>query len=107
MDGQELELLEGTVSARIYENEENGYTILRLDVHGEEVTVVGTMPGVASHRQVYLFSLISLVFKFHNHIISTFVMGHIFNHAIPALNPLVYLKTARHCHRWFDDISII
>lgn len=47
MDGQELELLEGTVSARIYENEENGYTILRLDVHGEEVTVVGTMPGVA------------------------------------------------------------
>lgn len=44
---QEAELLEGTVSSIIYQNEENGYTILRLDVRGEEVTVVGTMPGVA------------------------------------------------------------
>ena len=44
---QELELLEGTVSSIIYQNEENGYVILRLDVRGEEVTVVGTMPGVA------------------------------------------------------------
>ncbi len=47
MAEQELELLEGTVSSLIYHNEENGYVILRLDVHGEEVTVVGTMPGVA------------------------------------------------------------
>ena len=32
----------------IYRNEENGYTILRLETtdEGEEVTVVGTMPGV-------------------------------------------------------------
>ena len=43
MAEQELELLEGTVSAVIFQNEENGYTILRLDVRGEEVTVVG--PG--------------------------------------------------------------
>ena len=47
MSEQELELLEGTVSSVIYQNEENGYTILRLDVRGEEVTVVGPMAGVA------------------------------------------------------------
>ena len=47
MAEQELELLEGTVSAVIFQNEENGYTILRLDVRGEEVTVVGPMAGVA------------------------------------------------------------
>ena len=38
--------MEGSVSSIIFQNEENGYTILRLDVHGEEVTAVGTMPGV-------------------------------------------------------------
>ena len=41
------ELVEGTVSSLIFQNEENGYTILRLDVGGEEVTVVGAMPGVS------------------------------------------------------------
>ena len=39
--------MEGSVSALIYQNEENGYTILRLDQRGEELTVVGAMPGVA------------------------------------------------------------
>ncbi len=47
MSDQELELLEGTVSAVIFQNEENGYTILKLDVHDEEATVVGSIPGVA------------------------------------------------------------
>ncbi|MCI8304408.1 MAG: ATP-dependent RecD-like DNA helicase, partial [Lawsonibacter sp.] len=47
MSDQELELIEGTVSSVIYQNEENGYTILRLDVHGEEVTVVGSIAGAA------------------------------------------------------------
>ena len=44
----ELILLEGTVSAVIYRNEENGYTILRLeaDQEDEDITVVGTMPGI-------------------------------------------------------------
>lgn len=44
----ELLLLEGTVAAVIFRNEENGYTILRLESPdaGEEVTVVGTMPGI-------------------------------------------------------------
>lgn len=44
----ELTFLEGTVSAVIYRNEENGYTILHLDTaDGEEATVVGSMPGVS------------------------------------------------------------
>ena len=54
MEEQELELLEGTVSSLIYQNEENGYTILRMDVGGEEITVVGAMPGVA-HIGHYLY----------------------------------------------------
>ena len=47
MSDQELELIEGSVSTVIFQNEENGYTILKLDVHGEEVTVVGPMAGTA------------------------------------------------------------
>jgi len=43
----ESNLVEGTVSTIIYQNEENGYTILKLDVKDEEVTVVGAMPGVS------------------------------------------------------------
>ena len=30
----------------IYRNEDNGYTILRLETEDDEVTVVGTMPGL-------------------------------------------------------------
>ena len=44
---QELELLElsGNIEAVIYKNEENGYTVLRLNESGgETVTVVGTFP---------------------------------------------------------------
>ena len=44
---QEQNKVEGTVSAIIYQNEENGYTILRLDAKEEELTVVGSMPGVS------------------------------------------------------------
>ena len=46
-EATQANVLEGTVSAVIYQNEENGYTILRLDVKEEELTVVGPMPGVA------------------------------------------------------------
>ena len=38
---RELELVEGTVASLIFQNEENGYTILRLERGGEELTVVG------------------------------------------------------------------
>ena len=52
-----LILLEGTVSSVIYRNEDNGYTILRLETEDDEVTVVGTMPvlmpgeGLSVHGQ--------------------------------------------------------
>ena len=49
MDQERTEkpVLEGTVSSIIFQNEENGYTILRLDAGEEEMTVVGSMPGVS------------------------------------------------------------
>ena len=47
MSDQELEKIEGAVSAVIFQNEENGYTILKLDVRGEEVTVVGPVGGAS------------------------------------------------------------
>ena len=38
----------GTVKSVIFQNEENGYTVLRLDVGGDEpVTVVGCLPFAA------------------------------------------------------------
>ncbi len=43
-----LNQVEGTVSAVLFRNEENGYTVLRLDCPQRgEITVVGCMPGVA------------------------------------------------------------
>lgn len=46
--GPELMLVEGTVDAVIYQNQENGYTVLKLDA-GEQggITVVGCIPGAA------------------------------------------------------------
>jgi exodeoxyribonuclease V alpha subunit len=42
---QEMEILQGTVSAVVYQNYENGYSVLRLSVGGgQNVTVVGTIP---------------------------------------------------------------
>lgn len=44
--------LEGTVSSIIFQNEENGYTILRMEVGEEEMTVVGVMPGISPGEYV-------------------------------------------------------
>ena len=45
MGEQELEILQGAVSAVVYQNYENGYAVLRLNVGGgQTVTVVGTSP---------------------------------------------------------------
>lgn len=45
MAQQEMEILQGTVSAVVYQNYENGYAVLRLAVGaGQNVTVVGTIP---------------------------------------------------------------
>ena len=42
---QELEILQGVISAVVYENYDNGYAVLRLNVGGGQmVTVVGTIP---------------------------------------------------------------
>ena len=41
----EQEILYGTVSAVIFQNQENGYTVLRLRSQDDEMlTVVGTIP---------------------------------------------------------------
>ncbi len=41
----ELEILQGTISAVIYQNYDNGYSVLRLNTDdGQTVTVVGTIP---------------------------------------------------------------
>ncbi len=42
---QELEIIQGAVSAVVFQNHENGYSVLRLNVGGgQAVTVVGTIP---------------------------------------------------------------
>ena len=42
---EELEILQGAVSAVVYQNYDNGYSVLRLSVGGNQnVTVVGTIP---------------------------------------------------------------
>ena len=45
MAEQEMEILQGTIGAVVYQNYENGYAVLRLNVGGgQNVTVVGTIP---------------------------------------------------------------
>ena len=42
---EDLEILQGAISAVVYQNYENGYAVLRLNVGGgQNVTVVGTAP---------------------------------------------------------------
>ena len=42
---QELEILQGTISAVVYQNYDNGYSVLRLNLeNGQTATVVGTIP---------------------------------------------------------------
>ena len=50
---QEMEILQGTISAVVYQNYENGYSVLRLAVGGgQSVTVVGTIPLPAVGEQL-------------------------------------------------------
>ena len=45
MSEQELTIIQGTIAAVIYQNYDNGYSVLRLRAeNGETVTVVGTIP---------------------------------------------------------------
>ena len=53
MQEAELTYIEGTVDAVIYQNRENGYTVLRLDAgEGRGLTVVGCLPGVAPGERI-------------------------------------------------------
>ena len=52
---EELELLSGTVCAIVYQNEENGYTVLKLDSESEGVvTVVGVVPLVRTGERLLI-----------------------------------------------------
>lgn len=53
-DTEELDTLEGSVTAVIFHNDENGYSVVRLKSNGEQVTAVGIMPGICSGIQVEL-----------------------------------------------------
>ena len=41
---EELEILQGTIGAVVFQNYDNGYAVLRLRCGGDTVTVVGTIP---------------------------------------------------------------
>ncbi len=45
MTEQELEIIQGAIAAVVYQNYDNGYAVLRVDIGGKQViTVVGTIP---------------------------------------------------------------
>ena len=47
MDEMELDTISGTVQTVIYQNEDNGYSVLCIVTEsGDEVTVVGTLPQI-------------------------------------------------------------
>lgn len=53
MTDQEMEILQGTISAVVYQNYENGYAVVRLNIGGSQVvTVVGTIPLPAVGEQL-------------------------------------------------------
>ncbi len=55
MDGYEQDFICGTVDGIVFTNEENGYTVLKLDTDDGIITVVGTIPfaGVGEFMQIY------------------------------------------------------
>ena len=53
MTEQEMEIIQGAVSAVVYQNYDNGYAVLRLNVGGgQTVTVVGTIPMPAAGERL-------------------------------------------------------
>ena len=53
MNQQELEILQGTICAVVFQNYDNGYAVLRLQTEGgETVTVVGTIPLPATGERL-------------------------------------------------------
>ncbi len=50
---QEMEIIQGVISAVVFQNYENGYAVLRLNVGGgQNVTVVGTIPLAATGERL-------------------------------------------------------
>ena len=50
--GEEVETLEGTVTAVIYQNPENGYTVLRVKSKEGSQTVVGELAEVSAGEHI-------------------------------------------------------
>ncbi len=48
MEENNLLQIEGSVERIVYRNEDNGYTVLEIDVDGEEFTAVGVMPQITA-----------------------------------------------------------
>ena len=55
MTNNELLQITGTVEDIIYRNENNGYTVLEIDVKGELVTATGIMPSLEAGMEARLF----------------------------------------------------
>ena len=55
MEGRELETIAGTVQAVVFQNQENGYTVLRLRTEEDTVTAVGCMPGATPGESLVLY----------------------------------------------------
>lgn len=55
MEQQELLQITGTVEDIIYRNEENGYTVVDIEVKKEMITATGIMPTVEAGMEVRLF----------------------------------------------------
>ena len=53
-DENSLSTIEGTAAVLIYQNPENGYTVLRLDTQDGLVTAVGCMPGISPGEELTL-----------------------------------------------------
>ena len=48
MEENNLLQIVGSVERIVYRNEDNGYTVLEIDVDGEEFTAVGVMPQITA-----------------------------------------------------------
>lgn len=54
MEGIERAELIGSVTGVIFQNDENGYTVLRLRTEEEELTAVGTLPAISPGERLIL-----------------------------------------------------
>ena len=55
MDEEDIIVIEGPVQTVVYQNPENGYTVLRIRVGEDIVTCVGILPGVSAGEELRLY----------------------------------------------------